>query len=143
MSSRRRRCSAAFHYAPEAVANTLAIAEQCNVEFDFNTYHFPKIEHPEGMSLDELLAEDSFKGLEERFAAIRKKKPGFSAEDEQLYRDRLRLELDCIKQMGFPGYFLIVADFINWAKNEGIPVGPGQGFCCRVSRCLCDQDHRY
>ena len=119
--------SAAFHYAPQALANTLAIAEQCDIEFDFNTYHFPKIDHPEGMTLDGMLADDAFKGLDERFAAIRKKKPAFTAADEQLYRKRLQLELDCIKQMGFPGYFLIVADFINWAKNQGIPVGPGRG----------------
>jgi len=118
---------AAFHYAPQALANTLAIAEQCNIEFDFNTYHFPKIDHPEGMTLDGMLAEEAVEGLEARFAAIRKKKPGFTEEDEQLYRSRLTLELDCIKQMGFPGYFLIVADFINWAKNQGIPVGPGRG----------------
>ncbi len=118
---------AAFHYAPQALANTLAIAERCNLELDFNTYHFPKIEQTSGQTLDEQLADDSIKGLEERFVAIRKKKPGFTKEDERLYHNRLSLELDCIKQMGFPGYFLIVADFINWAKNQGIPVGPGRG----------------
>ncbi len=118
---------AAFHYAPEAVANTLAIAERCNLELKFDTYHFPKIEEESGKSLDEMLEEESLKGLEIRLDAIRKKKPGFSTEQEEQYRNRLRLELDCIKQMGFPGYFLIVADFINWAKDQGIPVGPGRG----------------
>jgi len=118
---------AAFHYAPQAVANTLAIAERCNLELKFDTYHFPKIEEESGKSLDAMLEEDAVKGLEIRLAAIRKKKPGFSNEDEERYRNRLRLELDCIKQMGFPGYFLIVADFINWAKDQGIPVGPGRG----------------
>ncbi|MBP1729216.1 MAG: dnaE [Deltaproteobacteria bacterium] len=119
--------AAAFHYAPRAVANTLAIAERCDLDLVFGKYHFPQIDHPEGMTLDGMLEDEAVKGLEARFAAIRKKKPGFSAADEELYRDRLRLELDCIKQMGFPGYFLIVADFINWAKDQGIPVGPGRG----------------
>ncbi|NVN98329.1 MAG: DNA polymerase III subunit alpha [Geobacteraceae bacterium] len=118
---------AAFSYAPEAVANTLVIAERCDIKFDFNTYHFPHIEQDSGKTLDEILEEDSFNGLAVRLAAIRKKKPAFSDADEEIYRKRLKIELDCIKQMGFPGYFLIVADFINWAKNQGIPVGPGRG----------------
>ena len=118
---------AAFHYAPQAVANTLAIADRCDVKFSFDTYHFPKIDQIDGRSLDELLEDEALKGLESRFAAIRKKKPAFSSQDEEAYRKRLRIELDCIKQMGFPGYFLIVADFINWAKDQGIPVGPGRG----------------
>ena len=58
---------------------------------------------------------------------IRKIRPDFSAEQEQVYRDRLVRELECINSLGFPGYFLIVADFINWAKDNGIPVGPGRG----------------
>jgi DNA polymerase-3 subunit alpha len=118
---------AAFHYAPEAVANTLSIADRCNLDFKFDTYHFPKIEQTANQSLDEMLETDAREGLEARFVAIRKKKPSFGAVEEQAYRDRLELELACIKQMGFPGYFLIVADFINWAKGEGIPVGPGRG----------------
>ena len=117
----------AFHYAPEAVTNTVGVAERCNVEFDFKTYHFPQYVPPEGKSLDEVLEEESIQGLRERFPAIRVKNPGFSETDEQAYFDRLHIELDCIRQMGFPGYFLIVADFINWAKNQGIPVGPGRG----------------
>jgi DNA polymerase-3 subunit alpha len=118
---------AAFHYAPEAVANTLAIAERCDLQLDFNTYHFPQIEQTGEKTLDEMLEDEAREGLEARFVAIRKKKPTFSAAEEQAYRSRLELELACIKQMGFPGYFLIVADFINWAKKQGIPVGPGRG----------------
>ena len=116
-----------FRHVPEAISNTVAIAERCNLELDFNTYHFPQYEKPQDKSLDEVLAEDSRKGLDERIADIRKIRPDFSAEEEQIYRVRLERELDCIKQMGFPGYFLIVADFINWAKDNSIPVGPGRG----------------
>ncbi|HSR36028.1 MAG TPA: DNA polymerase III subunit alpha, partial [Desulfurivibrionaceae bacterium] len=120
--------AAAFHYAPQAVANTLAIAEQCNLDLgNFKTYHFPKFDPPPGETLDEMLAADARRGLEARLAAIRAKNPGFTDEQEEAYRTRLQIELDCIKQMGFPGYFLIVADFINWAKDHGIPVGPGRG----------------
>jgi len=117
----------AFHYAPEAVSNTLRIADRCNLELDFKTYHFPKFELPEGKSLDDELEEEAANGLDSRLATIRAKNPSFAESDSQIYRDRLRIELDCIKQMGFPGYFLIVADFINWAKDQGIPVGPGRG----------------
>ncbi|BCA80145.1 DNA polymerase III subunit alpha [Desulfuromonas sp. AOP6] len=116
-----------FRHVPEAISNTVAIAERCNLELDFNTYHFPQYEKPQDKTLDEVLAEDSRQGLDERIADIRKIRPDFSEEEEKTYRVRLERELDCIKQMGFPGYFLIVADFINWAKDNSIPVGPGRG----------------
>jgi DNA polymerase-3 subunit alpha len=119
--------AAAFHYCPEAVTNTARIAERCSLELDFKTYHFPQYSLPEGKSLDEALEEEAAEGLDSRLATIRSRNPDFGFADEQLYRERLRVELDCIKQMGFPGYFLIVADFINWAKKQGIPVGPGRG----------------
>jgi DNA polymerase III subunit alpha len=119
--------AAAFAYAPEAIANTVTIADQCNLELDFKTYHFPHFEPPAGKTLDELLEDEAAQGLEARLVSIREKLADFGPEREQAYRDRLRIELDCIKQMGFPGYFLIVADFINWAKDNGIPVGPGRG----------------
>uniref|UniRef100_A0A831XMD2 DNA polymerase III subunit alpha n=1 Tax=Geobacter metallireducens TaxID=28232 RepID=A0A831XMD2_GEOME len=119
--------AAAFHYAPDAIANTLRIAERCDLSFDFKTYHFPQFDPPENQSLDQMLEEEARKGLESRLKAIRAKNPAMTPEQEQVYWDRLRIELDCIKQMGFPGYFLIVADFINWGKNQGIPVGPGRG----------------
>jgi len=120
--------AAAFHYCPEAIANTLVIADQCNLDLgNFKTYHFPKYEPPEGTSLDEMLAAAARNGLDARLASLRKKKGDLSPEQEEAYRSRLEIELDCIRQMGFPGYFLIVADFINWAKDHGIPVGPGRG----------------
>ena len=117
----------AFHYAPEAVANTVKIAERCNLELDFKTYHFPEFQKPEDKPLDDLLEEEATTGLKERLKAIRLKDPEFGDSQEAAYFDRLRQELACIREMKFPGYFLIVADFINWAKKKGIPVGPGRG----------------
>ncbi len=119
--------AAAFHYAPEAIENTVRIAQRCELAFDFKTYHFPAYDPPEGMTLDEQLAQEATEGLHERLKAIRIKYPNLTEEQIQGYWDRLKIELDCIKQMGFPGYFLIVADFINWGKDHGIPVGPGRG----------------
>jgi DNA polymerase-3 subunit alpha len=120
--------AAAFAYAPDAVANTALIAGQCDLDLgDFKTYHFPLFVPPEGKSLDETLREEAERGLAARLVTIRAKNPSFTDEDGKAYHERLRIELDCIRQMGFPGYFLIVADFINWAKDQGIPVGPGRG----------------
>ncbi len=119
--------AAAFHYAPMALANTLKIAERCELDFDFKTYHFPNYLPPNGLSLDDALKEEALAGLKGRLPAIRGKNPDFTEADEAIYLERLQAELDCIKEMGFPGYFLIVADFINWAKQQGIPVGPGRG----------------
>ncbi|MBT1076856.1 DNA polymerase III subunit alpha [Geobacter grbiciae] len=119
--------AAAFHYAPEAVSNTVKIAERCNLDFDFKTYYFPQFDPPVGQTLDQMLEDAARKGLEIRLREIRLKIPDMTPEQEQKYWERLRIELDCITQMGFPGYFLIVADFINWAKDHGIPVGPGRG----------------
>ncbi len=119
--------AALFSHVPEALQSTIDIASRCNIEFDFDTYHFPAYEKPEGKTLGDVLVEDSRAGLNERFAEIRLNRPEFSKENEQEYWDRLQVELDCIIQMRFPGYFLIVADFIVWAKNQDIPVGPGRG----------------
>jgi len=116
-----------FRETPEAIANTLRIAERCNLELDFDTYHFPQYEKPEDKSLDDVLEDLSRKGLQERLVEIRRVRKDFSTDDEKEYLERLETELACVKQMGFPGYFLIVADFINWAKDHDIPVGPGRG----------------
>ena len=118
----------AFSYAPQAIANTVAIAECCDLELPLNKeYYFPHFEPPAGKNHDEMLEDLATEGLKERMTTILAKYPDMSPERQQAYFDRLRIELDCIRQMQFPAYFLIVSDFINWAKNKGIPVGPGRG----------------
>ncbi len=113
-----------FAEYPGAIENTVAIAERCYVEFDFNTYHFPQFDAESGKTADELFDDQVREGYARRMAVIRQKNPAL---DETVYRQRLEYELKTIKEMGFPGYFLIVADFIRYAKENGIPVGPGRG----------------
>ncbi|SDB29442.1 DNA polymerase III, alpha subunit [Desulfonatronum thiosulfatophilum] len=112
---------AAFADCPQALAATAEIAAACNLELTFNKPHFPAYSLPPGMTLEEELRRAAHTGLEERLAKI---KPGAS---RQVYDERLALELDVICSKGFAGYFLIVQDFINWAKSRNIPVGPGRG----------------
>jgi len=116
-----------FADLPEALDNTVKIAERCDLEIPLGSYHFPQYEKPADQTLEEILEAKAQKGLEERINEIRKVRPTFAGGEEETYRKRLAEELACIIQMGFPGYFLIVADFINWAKDHGIPVGPGRG----------------
>ncbi len=114
---------AAFSHVPEALANTMRIAEQCNVELDFGHHYFPVYPLPEGATLESEFRRLAEEGLELRL----QKHPDPASVDADAYRQRLRYELDVICNMGFPGYFLIVQEFINWAKDHGIPVGPGRG----------------
>ena len=116
----------AFSHSPEAIAETVRVAERCNVELPFGEAHFPIFPVPEGETLDSLFEREARDGLEERLAVMREI-GSLTPELEKSYRDRLEMEIDVIKKMGFPGYFLIVADFINWAKDHRIPVGPGRG----------------
>ncbi|MBR9984592.1 MAG: DNA polymerase III subunit alpha [Desulfosarcina sp.] len=109
---------------PGAVDNTVAIADRCYIEFDFKTYHFPQFDAESGKTADELFDQQVREGYDRRMAVVRRKKADL---DEAVYRQRLEYELKTIKEMGFPGYFLIVADFIRYAKENGIPVGPGRG----------------
>jgi DNA polymerase-3 subunit alpha len=119
----------AFSYAPEAISNTLKIAEQCNLELavDGKTYYFPHFDPPDGKNHDDMLRELATDGLKERMVTVLAKYPDMTLEQQQAYFDRLEIELDCIRDMKFPAYFLIVSDFIRWAKDRGIPVGPGRG----------------
>ena len=118
--------AAAFRDLPEAISNTLAIAERCHVELRFGRYQFPVFQTPRGESLEAHLESSARDGLERRLSA-RRLQPDWSPEREAGYHDRLTFELATICKMGFAGYFLIVADFIGEAKRRGIPVGPGRG----------------
>jgi DNA polymerase-3 subunit alpha len=113
-----------FADLPEALENTVEIARRCNLELTLGENHLPDFPVPAGQSVEEYFAEASRKGLKERLAALM---PGAPEEKLRPYRERLETEIGVINQMRFPGYFLIVADFIQWAKNNGVPVGPGRG----------------
>ncbi|MDR2893603.1 MAG: DNA polymerase III subunit alpha [Deltaproteobacteria bacterium] len=107
---------------PEALSNTMRIADMCeDYNFELGKAHFPVYEVPANLSLDDEFRRLSREGLEKRLEKIT------YTVDEQLYRDRLEMELNVISRMGYQGYFLIVQDFINWSKSNGIPVGPGRG----------------
>ncbi|WP_018084824.1 DNA polymerase III subunit alpha [Desulfurispora thermophila] len=101
---------------PAALRNTLAIAERCNVELEFGKFHLPVYQVPEGETVDSYLARLCREGLERRYGNV----------TEQI-KNRLEYELGVIKQMGYSAYFLIVWDFIHYARSQGIPVGPGRG----------------
>ncbi len=115
-----------FAWCPEAIANTVKVAARCNLELEFGEHHFPLFPVPEGESLDSLFEKAARDGLEKRMEIIRQR-DDFGPDQEKVYQDRLDMEIDVIKSMGFPGYFLVVADFISWAKQNRIPVGPGRG----------------
>ncbi|WP_025806634.1 DNA polymerase III subunit alpha [Pseudomonas chlororaphis] len=117
-----------FSDLPEALENTVEIAKRCNIEVKLGKHFLPDYPIPDGMTIDEYFRKVSFDGLDERLSVLL---PKDTTEDyeakRQVYVDRLNFELDIIIQMGFPGYFLIVMDFIQWAKSNGVPVGPGRG----------------
>jgi len=115
--------AALFADIPEALENTVELAKRCNLELKFGTYYLPDFPVPEGHDLASYIRELSRQGLKERLAAA----PLAAGHPLEHYEARLERELDVIVEMGFPGYFLIVADFINWGKQNGIPVGPGRG----------------
>ncbi|HSR61953.1 MAG TPA: DNA polymerase III subunit alpha [Gammaproteobacteria bacterium] len=111
-----------FHDIPEALENTLAIARRCNLELTLGRNYLPDFHVPENFDQDGWLQHESRAGLECYLAG--RDNNDF---DQQTYEERLESELEVIIKMGFAGYFLIVADFIQWAKKQGIPVGPGRG----------------
>ncbi len=116
-----------FSDIPEAVQNTVEIAKRCNLSVHLGTYYLPEYPIPEGMTQDEFFRKISHDGLTERLDFLFDRNAPEFAEIETRYRERLDFELGIILQMGFPGYFLIVMDFIQWAKDHDIPVGPGRG----------------
>lgn len=113
-----------FKDTPEAIDNTILIAEKCNLKLDLGSVNLPKYDPPDNVTLDEYLANISERGFRERMAHICQTT---STVDMAAYENRLRYELEIISSMGFAGYFLIVWDFVNYARSKGIPVGPGRG----------------
>ncbi len=114
---------ALFADLPGAIENAIELAKRCNVEMSFGKYYLPAFPVPAEHTLESFIRSDAERGLRARLDAHA---PGAGYTEDD-YRERLRVELDVINKMGFPGYFLIVADFINWAKRNDIPVGPGRG----------------
>tara|TARA_B100000768_G_scaffold13909_1_gene13192 strand:+ start:937 stop:4431 length:3495 start_codon:yes stop_codon:yes gene_type:complete len=119
--------AALFADIPEALENTLEIAKRCSLDLRLGEYFLPDYPIPEGQSIEEFFIEVSVAGLEERLAALFDPLSSDFSDKQALYTERLKFELDIIIEMGFPGYFLIVMDFIRWAKSNDIPVGPGRG----------------
>jgi DNA polymerase-3 subunit alpha len=113
-----------FNSYPDALTHTVDIAKRCNLEFDFNTYHFPRFDTGSQQSVDELFEQKVRDGFRRILGRVKRKNP---QADDAVYQERLDYEIATIKEMGFPGYFLIVADFIHHAKESGVPVGPGRG----------------
>ncbi|MCF1182100.1 DNA polymerase III subunit alpha [Marichromatium gracile] len=116
-----------FSDLPEALENSVEIAKRCNLELTLGTHSLPDFPVPEGMTIETFFSEQSRQGLEWRLGRTFDTSAPDFAEQRKVYDERLAVELDVILGMGFPGYFLIVADFIQWAKEHGIPVGPGRG----------------
>jgi DNA polymerase III subunit alpha len=121
--------AAAFPDHPEAITNTLEVAERCNVEFDFDNFIYPNYELEEGQTADSTFEKMTRDGLEKRWPTILRDS-GPDADEAALrkqYAERLETEIDLIRDKGFPSYFLIVQDFMNWSRENDIPVGPGRG----------------
>ena len=117
---------ALFADMPEAIANSVEIARRCNLSIELGKNQLPLFPTPEGMTLDDFMAAESAAGLEKRLAQLFPEAAQRESRRAE-YAARLEFEINTIRQMGYAGYFLIVADFINWAKGNGVPVGPGRG----------------
>ena len=116
-----------FADIPEALANTVEIARRCNLEIELGKSYLPQFPIPEGETEESYFCRVSREGLEQRLKILLDENADDYAAKRKEYDERLQIELDVINNMGFPGYFLIVADFIQWSKDNGIPVGPGRG----------------
>ncbi len=111
-----------FAEIPQALENSIEIARRCNLQIQLGKSRLPAFPTPEGISIDAFLASEAQKGLDRKIEKL-----DLRSEEIPRYRERLAFEIKTIVQMGFAGYFLIVADFIAWAKSNGVPVGPGRG----------------
>jgi DNA polymerase-3 subunit alpha len=127
-----------FSQYPEAITNTLKIAEMCNLKIDSGTYHFPAFKVPSDQSLAVYLEDLCVQGFEKKIRHIATTYVQFPDDLLAKYKERLNYELKVIKETGFAGYFLIVSDFIGYAKSQDIPVGPGRGSAAGslVAYCL-------
>lgn len=129
-----------FADAPQLLVNTELIAQRCNVVLSLGKHYLPDFPLPECIDIERYLVQEAERGLEERLVQLFPD-PQIRAEKTALYQERLQTELAVINRMQFPGYFLIVADFIQWAKNHDVPVGPGRGsgagslvaFCLKIT----------
>jgi len=115
-----------FADIPEALVNSVEIAKRCSLGLELGKSRLPLFPTPDGVSLDDYLRQQARAGLEQRMVLLYPDAVERGKEQPR-YLERLEFEIRTISQMGFPGYFLIVADFINWAKTNGVPVGPGRG----------------
>jgi len=118
---------ALFVDLPSALENSVQIAKRCNLDIQLGHYSLPNFPVPDGLTMDEFFGKVSRDGLEKRLKVILDATDPKYQEQRKIFDDRLEFELNIICQMGFPGYFLIVMDFIHWAKDNDIPVGPGRG----------------
>ncbi|WP_409030910.1 DNA polymerase III subunit alpha [Janthinobacterium sp. CG_23.3] len=118
--------AALFADLPAALANSVEIAKRCNLTLVLGKPQLPNFPTPPGMTIDEFLVAESKAGLEQRLLQLYPD-PARREAQRARYEERLKFETDTISNMGFPGYFLIVAEFIRWAKENGVPVGPGRG----------------
>lgn len=116
-----------FSDIPEALANTVEIAKRCSLSLSLGKNYLPDFPVPPGMTMAEYFSQLSHEGLQKRLDKLFDRTRADMPEIEAEYKARLEFELNIINQMGFPGYFLIVMDFIRWAKENGVPVGPGRG----------------
>ena len=136
-----------FEDLPEAIEKTQEVADRCNIEFELEDsegkpiYHLPTFPTKDNLSIADEIKRLTELGLQERFAEAAKAGKPVAEDQHPVYHERLQYELGVIEKMGFIGYFLIVQDFINWAKESGIPVGPGRGsgagslvaYCLRIT----------
>ncbi|MCP4683025.1 MAG: DNA polymerase III subunit alpha, partial [Desulfobacterales bacterium] len=122
----------------DAITNTVHVADRCHYEMEFGNYKHPVFHVPDNKSLDDMLTDDVRKGLEKRLAQMKEDEENLAEDIAGQYQERLDYELQVIHEMGFSGYFLIVADFIGYAQNRDIPVGPGRGSAAGslVAYCL-------
>lgn len=116
-----------FKDLPQAIDNTVEISKRCTVKLNLGQNYLPNFPVPAGSSVETYLSQLAEEGLDKRLEEIYRHKPEAISSGRKQYELRLKTELHVINSMGFAGYFLIVADFIKWAKNNGVPVGPGRG----------------